>query len=258
MNADTSAITNMSTLFVNGGSGSFATFNLDISGWDTSSVTSMYQMFYGAAAFDQNISDWNTSSVTDMTQTFSGATAFSQDLSSWDVANVTLNTDFSLNAGGVTEPTWPVITITHNGITYGTVISPATGRTWLDRNLGASQVCDINRADFSDDASYVTSQESCFGDYYQWGRITDGHEKITNADTASRLSALPATGATGGSFVQIAGDWLTAGVDDIGALRTALWSKTDGTSICPIGYRVPTSAELQNDTLNAEVSLLHH
>jgi len=55
-----------------------------------------------------------------------------------------------------------------HGVTYGTVTSPYTGRVWLDGNLGASQVC----------TAYNDS--TCYGDYYQWGRGTDGHEKITN------------------------------------------------------------------------------
>ena len=41
-------------------------FNADISGWNTSSVTDMMQMFSGASAFDADISGWDTSSVTNM------------------------------------------------------------------------------------------------------------------------------------------------------------------------------------------------
>lgn len=51
-----------------------------------------------------------------------------------------------------------------NGFVYNEVTSP-TGRIWMDRNLGASQVAISS----TDSASY--------GDLYQWGRATDGHEK---------------------------------------------------------------------------------
>ena len=37
-----------------------STFNEDISGWDTSSVTTMNRMFYGATSFNGNFSSWNT------------------------------------------------------------------------------------------------------------------------------------------------------------------------------------------------------
>jgi hypothetical protein len=36
------------------------TFNEDISGWDTSSATSMKQMFNGNSYFDQSLAGWNT------------------------------------------------------------------------------------------------------------------------------------------------------------------------------------------------------
>ena len=43
-----------------------------------------------------------------------------------------------------------------------TVTNPITGRTWMDRNLGASQVA----------TSYT--DELAYGDLYQWGRLSDG------------------------------------------------------------------------------------
>ena len=60
-------------------------------------------------------------------------------------------------------------TITFKGKTYKTVVSEVTNRIWLDRNLGASEVCGTTNND-----------DACVGDLYQWGRKADGHEKITS------------------------------------------------------------------------------
>ena len=143
--------------------------------------------------------------------------------------------------------------ITHNGTAYGTVMSPYTGKIWLDRNLGASNVCNKNRDDgsFATDADYNTSQSSCYGDYYQWGREHDGHQEANSTITATLATAI--TGV-GNSFITnpvSPYDWLDVNsndVDDNGSLRSVNWSKIDGSSICPIGYRVPTETELTAET----------
>ena len=76
-------VTNISKMFYNA-----STFDLDVSGWDTSNVVNMAQTFFGAAQFDQALNGWDTSNVVDMTQMFFGATAFDQDLSGWDTSKV--------------------------------------------------------------------------------------------------------------------------------------------------------------------------
>ncbi|MGC3835194.1 BspA family leucine-rich repeat surface protein [Moritella viscosa] len=53
-------------------------FNQDISRWDTSSVSKMDLMFYGAKVFNQ-----------DMSYMFRYAWAFNQDINRWDISNVT-------------------------------------------------------------------------------------------------------------------------------------------------------------------------
>ena len=81
---DTSAVTNMFELFQDKTS-----FNSNISGWDVSNVTNMGFMFYNASAFNQNISSWDVSSVTTMSAMFYNAQAFNQNISSWVVSSVT-------------------------------------------------------------------------------------------------------------------------------------------------------------------------
>ena len=127
--------------------------------------------------------------------------------------------------------------ITHNNTTYGIVTSPHTGKVWLDRNLGASQVC----TSFNDTA--------CYGDYYQWGRNYDGHQSSTSSTTSTQATSVSSAGS---SFRKGSSDW--ASVDSAGTTRTASWSATDGTSVCPLGYRVPDIDELEAETVDNGVT----
>ena len=91
---DTSNVTNMSGMFYLEGDNGMA-FNQDISNWDVSSVTNMSSMFVRARSFNQDIGSWDVSSVTDMTGMFLQAWLFNQDIGSWDVSKVTtMNTMF--------------------------------------------------------------------------------------------------------------------------------------------------------------------
>ncbi len=151
-------------------------------------------------------------------------------------------------------------TITHNGFTYEIVTSPITDKKWLDRNLGATQVCTKSREDasFSNDSEYVEDQKDCFGDYYQWGRLRDGHEKRDSASvdydanlTMDDSGIIKTTGADSDKFIKNLNnpyDWTDK--DEDGSKRKAVWEKIDGTSICPNGFRVPTIDELKAETLD--------
>ncbi|MCW8838769.1 MAG: hypothetical protein OQK11_08720 [Thiovulaceae bacterium] len=123
-------------------------------------------------------------------------------------------------------------TITYNGITYGSVISSATGRTWLDRNLGAEKVCNPE-----------VTESACWGDLYQWGREADGHQETNSTFVDSLAADIVNVGNAflGGNTE----DWTTA--DENGSERKINWNKTDGSVICPVGYRVPTVAEFENE-----------
>ena len=66
-----------------------ASFNDDITAWDTSGVTDMKYMFKGASAFDQDLGGWSVAKVTSMYVTFNGAAAFDQPIGGWRVDGVT-------------------------------------------------------------------------------------------------------------------------------------------------------------------------
>jgi hypothetical protein len=148
--------------------------------------------------------------------------------------------------------------IKHKELTYQVITSPHTDKQWLDRNLGATMVCSKSRDDAGEgftDATYIASQEACFGDYYQWGRNADGHEVSTSEHNATQATQIdPVQTAVEGKFITDDGtndyDWAKA-VDGNGSTRQAKWSATDGSSVCPVGFRVPSIAELRAELLDA-------
>jgi hypothetical protein len=80
---DVSAVTSMSLMF------ELATaFNGDVSEWDVSNVEYMGMMLQNAWTFNGDVSLWDVARVADMDSMFRDARAFDQDLSSWKVGNV--------------------------------------------------------------------------------------------------------------------------------------------------------------------------
>lgn len=78
-------------------------FNSDISGWNTSKLQNVVNMFAYATAFNQDISGWNTQSLRKIDLMMRDNKVFNQDLSGWDVSNVISGKD---NVGqGATN--WP-------------------------------------------------------------------------------------------------------------------------------------------------------
>ncbi len=117
-------------------------------------------------------------------------------------------------------------------VCFEDVTNPITGKTWMDRNLGATQVATSS----TDAASY--------GDLYQWGRAADGHQVITSATTGN-LSSSDTPGH--GDFIITSSypvDWRSP-------QNHNLWQGVDGVNNpCPNGYRLPTDAELNAERLS--------
>ena len=112
------------------------------------------------------------------------------------------------------------------------VTNPTTGRTWMDRNLGASQV------------ATSSTDQNAYGDLYQWGRRADGHQCRTSPTTGTLSSVdQPAHG----NFIInpfVSADWRSP-------QNTNLWQGVNGVNNpCPSGYRLPTQTELNNERMS--------
>ncbi|MEI8204654.1 MAG: hypothetical protein WCH34_16670 [Bacteroidota bacterium] len=112
------------------------------------------------------------------------------------------------------------------------VLNPVTGKYWMDRNLGASQVA----TSATDSAAY--------GYLFQWGRGTDGHQFRTSG-TTSTLSSSSTPGHS--NFIVIINsppfDWCSP-------QNNNLWQGVSGiNNPCPSGYRLPTETEWNEERL---------
>lgn len=110
------------------------------------------------------------------------------------------------------------------------VVSPATGRIWMDRNLGALRI------------AQSTTDADAFGWLYQWGRGSDGHQLRTSSTT----STLSATSNPGNNLFIISNvtpfDWRSPSQDG------SAWQGVSGVNNpCPAGFRIPTMAEINNE-----------
>lgn len=111
------------------------------------------------------------------------------------------------------------------------VYNPTTGETWMNKNLGATQV------------ATSPTDAAAFGDLYQWGRLTDGHEKRTSS-TTSAVSNTDVPGHNKFITTNITGDWRIP-------TNNNLWQGVNGVNNpCPNGYRLPTASELTAERLS--------
>jgi hypothetical protein len=116
---------------------------------------------------------------------------------------------------------------------WNDVFNPTTGKSWMDRNLGASSV-----ASSSADAN-------SYGDLYQWGRLKDGHQCRTSSTTATQSS----TDVPGNAnFITGSTNWRSTTNDN-------LWQGVIGVNNpCPFGYRLPTSTEFEAERVSWSTS----
>ena len=121
----------------------------------------------------------------------------------------------------------------------------ADGKIWLNNNLGANYA-NTTKASFNPAAQASSStNQNAYGSHYQWGRYSDGHELMnwTSASAGTYVNAstsgTSSSTTPGSSNLHGSANWYTGSNPD------SLWQGVNGTNNpCPIGYRLPTNAEL--------------
>lgn len=109
------------------------------------------------------------------------------------------------------------------------VTNSVTGKTWMDRNLGAAR------------AAISSNDTAAYGDLYQWGRRTDGHQS-RNSITTSVPSSVDQP--QHGSFILATSNWRSP-------TNNNLWQGVNGiNNPCPFGYRLPTATEFDAERLS--------
>jgi len=113
-------------------------------------------------------------------------------------------------------------------IGFSTVIG-ANGRIWMDRNLGALRV-----ATSSNDAL-------AYGDLYQWGRSSDGHQLINSGNTNTLSNTDKSVNSL---FIVTSSDPFDWRVPQ----NNNLWQGVNGiNNPCPSGFRIPTQEEWETE-----------
>jgi uncharacterized protein (TIGR02145 family) len=127
------------------------------------------------------------------------------------------------------------------------LISPVTGRVWMDRNIGASRAA-TNKNDIQG-----------FGCLYQWGRGNDGHAStIWTQDGNGLITVAPVNGSTTvfsttsspGNNLFIISDPFTVNLGhwQTPITNSSLWQGEGSlNSPCPAGFRLPGRWEYQSE-----------
>lgn len=186
---NTATVTTMRSIF-----GSAIAFDQDIGGWDTSAVANMSFMFDGAAAFNQDIGSWDTAAVTTMRGMFQSATAFNQNVGGWDISSVTDIRDMFSGAQTFNQDLsgWNTSAVTRMSATF-------QGPSSFNQDIGGWDTSSVT------DMSFMFNDNAAFNqDIGAWNTAA-----VTDMGTMFRDAVF---------FNQNIGGWDTSSVTEMGGM----------------------------------------
>jgi uncharacterized protein (TIGR02145 family) len=127
--------------------------------------------------------------------------------------------------------------VTNTPTTIVEVTNPKTGKTWMDRNLGASR------------AATSSKDVESYGDLYQWGRRTDGHQNRTSEPGIP--NQISSTDIPGNAYFILTNNNNNSAFDWRSPQNNNLWQGVNGiNNPCPSGFRLPTETEFNAERLS--------
>lgn len=138
---------------------------------------------------------------------------------------------------------------TSHDFLYLPVVS-ATGRTWLNNNLGANY-SNLNHPEFNLSKQATSSTDwNAYGSLFQWGRKADGHELMNWSDGSTGMivngtSSTKLDTPSHADFIKVpTGSWRENG-------DVTLWENESSTNnVCPDGFRLPLNPNIAFDASN--------
>ena len=218
------ACANKTTLTTGSGLGTYAWFKDNV--LIPSATTNTYTPT-AAGVYKVTVTNGSCTSTSSTTTIYECGRTADGSMAVVEGSTTLISRDGSKNTGKGVDDRGKVLT---KPWTYGTVTT-ATGRVWLDRNLGASRV------------ATSSTDTQAYGDYYQWGRPADGHQTkyLTNNNSSGVTNTRSATAVPSTDLwiapIDGSNDWLSTP-------DNTLWTGPNpANNPCPAGFRIPTESE---------------
>jgi surface protein len=171
---DTSQVINMRNMFRG------TSFNKPLNTWNTGNVTVFEYMFLNNTAFNQDISGWNTANAITMSGMFQGATSFNQPINNWNTGNVIFMSGMFQGATSFNQPinNWNI----SNVIYMDNMFNSATSfnqpiNTWNTSNVIDMSSMFYGATNFNQTIKYVPASN-----YWNVSAVTNMSEMFYNAN----------------------------------------------------------------------------